>query len=107
MSQNGRTAAGLGGRGIRMCAREDIVKTEIYESDPFTPKKGRLLATLSTEYRFEKGDELFFDDEPSRLKVRIIERPDARQGQRRRVPRHPGAEAVAAASWTVARAIVG
>ena len=48
------------------------MKTEIYESDPFSPKKGRLLATLSTEYRFEKGDELFFDDQPSRLKVRII-----------------------------------
>jgi len=48
------------------------VKTEIYESDPFSPKKGRLITTLSTEYRFEKGDELFFDDEPGRLKVRII-----------------------------------
>ena len=48
------------------------MKTEIYESDPFTPRKGRLLATLSSEYRFEKGDELFFDDESSRLKVRII-----------------------------------
>lgn len=48
------------------------MKTEIYESDPFSPKKGRLIASLSSEYRFEKGDELFFDDEPSRLKVRII-----------------------------------
>ncbi len=48
------------------------MKTEIYESDPFTPRKGRLLASLSSEYRFEKGDELFFDDEPSRLKARII-----------------------------------
>lgn len=48
------------------------MKTEIYESDPFTPRKGRLLASLSSEYRFEKGDELFFDDEASRLKVRII-----------------------------------
>jgi hypothetical protein len=48
------------------------MKTEIYESDPFSPKKGRLLATMSTEYRFEKGDELFFDDAPGRLKVRII-----------------------------------
>ncbi len=48
------------------------MKTEIYESDPFTPKRGRLLATLATEYRFEKGDELFFDDEPGRLKVRIM-----------------------------------
>lgn len=48
------------------------MKTEIYESDPFSPKKGRLIASLSSEYRFEKGDELFFDDEPGRLKVRII-----------------------------------
>jgi len=49
------------------------VKTEIFESDPFTPKKGRLIATLDTEYRFQKGDEVYFDDEPSRLKVRIID----------------------------------
>ncbi len=49
------------------------MKTEIYESDPFSPKKGRLIATLSTEHRFEKGDEVYFDDEPSRLKVRIID----------------------------------
>ncbi len=49
------------------------MKTEIYESDPFTPKKGRLIATLQSEYRFEKGDEVYFDDEPSRLKVRIID----------------------------------
>jgi hypothetical protein len=48
------------------------MKTEIYESDPFSPKKGKLLATLSSEYRFEKGDEIFFDDAPQRLKVRII-----------------------------------
>jgi hypothetical protein len=64
---------GRGGRNAQIHASsEDIVKTEIYESDPFTPRKGRLLASLSSEYRFEKGDELFFDDEPSRLKVRII-----------------------------------
>ncbi|HXK34179.1 MAG TPA: hypothetical protein VNM91_09225 [Dehalococcoidia bacterium] len=48
------------------------MKTDIYESDPFTPRKGRLIASLSTEYRMEKGDELFFDDEPGRLKVRIM-----------------------------------
>ena len=48
------------------------MKTDIYESDPFTPKKGRLLVTLASEYRFEKGDEMFFDDQPERLKVRII-----------------------------------
>lgn len=49
------------------------MKTEIYESDPFTPKKGKLLGTLQSEYRFEKGDEVYFDDAPSRLKVRIID----------------------------------
>ncbi|HYM15995.1 MAG TPA: hypothetical protein VEZ14_10585 [Dehalococcoidia bacterium] len=48
------------------------MKTEIWESDPFTPQKGRLLASIESEYRFEKGDELFFDDAPGRLKVRII-----------------------------------
>jgi hypothetical protein len=48
------------------------MKTEIFESDPFTPKKGRLLATLESEYRFERGDEVFLDDEPGRMKVRII-----------------------------------
>jgi hypothetical protein len=49
------------------------VKTDIYESDPFTPQKGQLLASLATEYRFEKGDEVYFDDAPSRLKVRVID----------------------------------
>ena len=49
------------------------MKTEIYESDPFSPKKGALLATLASEYRFEKGDEVYFDDAHSRLKVRIID----------------------------------
>jgi hypothetical protein len=49
------------------------VKTEIWESDPFSPKKGKLIGTLSTEYRFEKGDEVYFDDAPQRLKVRVID----------------------------------
>ena len=49
------------------------MKTEIWESDPFTPRKEKLLATLQSEYRFQKGDELFFDDAPDRLKVRIMD----------------------------------
>ncbi len=53
--------------------QDAAVKTEIWESDPFTPKKGQLLATLDSEYRFQKGDEVYFDDAPSRLKVRIID----------------------------------
>lgn len=47
------------------------MKTDIYESDPFTPQRGRLLATLESEYRFESGDELFIDA-PERMKVRVI-----------------------------------
>jgi hypothetical protein len=49
------------------------VETEVYESDPFTPKKGRLIASIQSEYRLQKGDELYFDDEPGRLKVRVID----------------------------------
>jgi hypothetical protein len=48
------------------------MKTEFWESDPFSARKGRLIMTLATDYRFEKGDEVFFDAEPGRLKVRII-----------------------------------
>jgi hypothetical protein len=48
------------------------MKTEIYESDAFSPKRGPLIASLSTEYRFERGDEVFFDTEPERFKARII-----------------------------------
>jgi ASC-1-like (ASCH) protein len=49
------------------------VQTEVWESDPFTPQKGRLIATLATEYRFQKGDEIYFDGAPGRLKVRVMD----------------------------------
>jgi hypothetical protein len=49
------------------------MKTDIYESDPFTPQKGRLIASIESDYRLQKGDELYFDDEPGRLKVRVID----------------------------------
>lgn len=49
------------------------MQTEVWESDPFTPQKGRLIATLATEYRFQKGDEIYFDDAPGRLKVRVMD----------------------------------
>lgn len=50
-----------------------MMKTDIYESDPFTPQKGRLIASIQSDYRLQKGDELYFDDEPGRLKVRVID----------------------------------
>ena len=48
------------------------METSIYEADPFTEKRAGLLATINTDYRFEKGDEIFFDRGERPLKVRII-----------------------------------
>ncbi|HEX2174138.1 MAG TPA: hypothetical protein VHL09_17025 [Dehalococcoidia bacterium] len=48
------------------------MQTEIYESDPFSPKKGRLLAKLDTDYRFEKNDELFIHLDNGSVKIRIM-----------------------------------
>lgn len=50
------------------------METEIYESDPFTAKRQDLLVRLTSEYRFEKGDELYLDQGGDRpLKVRLID----------------------------------
>jgi hypothetical protein len=46
--------------------------TEFYESDPFTPRKADLLLTLDTDYRFEKGDEVFLEGPNRTVKIRII-----------------------------------
>ena len=48
------------------------MRTEIFESDPFSPQKGTLLATLNTDYRFERNDEIFLTAGGKRLKVRVI-----------------------------------
>jgi hypothetical protein len=48
------------------------MQTEFYESDPFTPRKAELLLTLDTDYRFEKGDEVFLEAPNRTVKIRII-----------------------------------
>lgn len=49
------------------------MRTEIYEADPFSAQRGDHLATLHTDYRFEKGDEFFIEPAGGRrLKVRIL-----------------------------------
>lgn len=48
------------------------MKTEIYESDPFSPQKGALLTALDTDYRFERNDEIFITNGGKRVKVRVI-----------------------------------
>jgi hypothetical protein len=49
------------------------LKTEIFESDPFSPRKADLLVSMDTEYRFEKGDEMVIDLEGRTTKVRVMD----------------------------------
>jgi len=49
------------------------VETEIYESDPFTAKKTALLASFTTDYRFQKGDEVYIHHDNRTTKVRLID----------------------------------
>jgi argonaute-like protein implicated in RNA metabolism and viral defense len=47
------------------------MKVDIYEADPFTQRKDKLLVTLNTEYRFQKGDEVFIEEGGKSVKVRV------------------------------------
>lgn len=47
------------------------MKVEIYQADPFTQRKDKLLTTLNTDYRFQKGDEIFIEEGGRAVKVRV------------------------------------
>jgi hypothetical protein len=50
------------------------METEIYESDPFAPKKQDLLVRFTSDYRFQKGDEVYIHGSSERsTKVRLID----------------------------------
>jgi len=50
------------------------VEVELYASDAFTAKKEELLSRFESEYRFEKGDELYVERGDGRpLRVRLID----------------------------------
>jgi hypothetical protein len=49
------------------------MKTEFFESDPFTPRKADLLLSIDTDYRFEKGDEIVIDSGNRSTKIRIMD----------------------------------
>lgn len=47
------------------------MKVEIYEADPFTQRKDRLLTTVNSDFRFQKGDEIFIEEGGRPVKVRV------------------------------------
>jgi len=47
------------------------LKTEIYEVDPFTSRKDKLITTIDSDYRFERQDEIFIEGAKP-IKVRVI-----------------------------------
>ena len=47
------------------------MKADIYEMDPFTQRKDKLLTTLNTDFRFQKGDVIFVEGEGKTVKVRV------------------------------------
>ncbi len=49
------------------------MKTEFYESDPFSPRKADLLLSIETDYRFQKGDEVVIEAAGRTTKVRIMD----------------------------------
>jgi hypothetical protein len=54
--------------------RSGLVEVELFSSDAFTAKKEELLSRFKSEYRFEKGDELYVEQGGERpLKVRVID----------------------------------
>jgi hypothetical protein len=49
------------------------MKTEFFESDPFTPRKAAMLLSVDTDYRFEKGDEVVVESAGRTIKVRVMD----------------------------------
>lgn len=47
------------------------MKTDIYEADAFNGSRGDFIISLDTDYRFEKGDEVWIDEKGKKLKIRV------------------------------------
>jgi hypothetical protein len=47
------------------------MKTDFYEADPFGGSKGEHLASIDSDYRWEKGDEVWIENGGTRVKIRI------------------------------------
>jgi hypothetical protein len=49
------------------------MKTEFYESDPFSPQKAALLLRIDSDYRFEKGEEVVIAEGGKTVKIRVLD----------------------------------
>jgi hypothetical protein len=49
------------------------MKTEFYESDPFSPRKADLLLSIDTDYRFDKGEEIVISERGKSVKIRVLD----------------------------------
>ncbi len=47
------------------------MKTSFYEADPFSGSKGEHWITIDSDYRWEKGDEVWIETGGKRVKLRI------------------------------------
>lgn len=47
------------------------MRTSFYEADAFTGSKGEHYCTIDSDYRFEKGDEVWVEANGKRVKLRI------------------------------------
>lgn len=47
------------------------MKTAFYEADPFSGNKGEHWTTIDSDYRWEKGDEVWIEVGGRRVKLRI------------------------------------
>lgn len=47
------------------------MKTDFFEADPFSGSKGEHYLTIDSEYRWEKGDEVWLDVKGRRTKLRV------------------------------------
>jgi len=47
------------------------MQTDFYEADPFSGSKGDHWGTIDSDYRWEKGDELWLEVKGRRIKLRV------------------------------------
>lgn len=47
------------------------MRTDFYDADPFSGSKGDHLCTIDSDYRWEKGDEVWIESAGRRVKIRI------------------------------------